>query len=478
MTTAAAEDASDSFILAADTMPDHDSLLDRLACPRCGRHPLESTDARISCRSCQISFREFDSIPWLFAEPEATWQEWRQRYEFMLATLKRDCAHSETALESSERTLPEATRRRLETRVTAETAHIESLRSLLADFETDAPDDGRISTWLALRTRLPPDQGLLTYYGNVHRDWVWGDEENEASVSLITRVIGSHTPRRILVLGSGAGRLTYDLHQKFRPERTIGLDFNPLLVSVAARLTRGETLRLREFPIAPRNPEDYGAERELSAPSTAADGLAWILGDTHRVPFAAQSFDTVVTPWLIDIIPERLESFAARVNHLLTDDGAWINFGSLSFPDAHPALQYSLEECAQIVQQHGFAAPVTESQPMKYMCSPSSRHGRLEEVLAWSARKTRHEKKLQAYQALPEWIVRGTAPIPLTRGVQTQAASSQVHGFLLSLIDGRRSLRDIAKIAVERRLLQPHEAEATIRNFLIKMAEESRRLGY
>jgi hypothetical protein len=112
------------------------------------------------------------------------------------------------------------------------------------------------------------------------------------------------------------------------------------------------------------------------------------------------------------------------------------------------------------------------------MCSPSSRHGRLEEVLAWSARKTRHEKKLQAYQALPEWIVRGTAPIPLTRGVQTQAASSQVHGFLLSLIDGRRSLRDIAKIAVERRLLQPHEAEATIRNFLIKMAEESRRLGY
>jgi hypothetical protein len=46
------------------------------------------------------------------------------------------------------------------------------------------------------------------------------------------------------------------------------------------------------------------------------------------------------------------------------------------------------------------------------------------------------------------------------------------------LIDGKRTLKDIAKIAVERRLLEPQDAEATIRNFLIKMADESRRLGY
>jgi hypothetical protein len=39
-------------------------------------------------------------------------------------------------------------------------------------------------------------------------------------------------------------------------------------------------------------------------------------------------------------------------------------------------------------------------------------------------------------------------------------------------------LKDIARVAVERQLLQPQDAEATIRNFLIKMADESRRLGY
>ena len=103
---------------------------------------------------------------------------------------------------------------------------------------------------------------------------------------------------------------------------------------------------------------------------------------------------------------------------------------------------------------------------------------RPEEVLAWATKKLSHEKKVPKYEALPEWLVRGNVPVPLTQGVQTQATSTQVHGFLLSLIDGKRTLRDIARIAVERRLLEPQDAEATIRNFLIKMADESRRLGY
>jgi len=457
-------------------MSDLERLLDRLACPRCARHPLELADERIYCRSCRISFRELDTLPWLFAEPDAAWQEWRKRYEFMLASLNRARELSVTALDAQDRVLLPATRARLEKRIAVEGAHIETLRSVLSAFESDVPETD-LATSLALRTRLPPDQGLLTYYGNVHRDWVWGDEENAASVALIERVIESHQPRRMLVLGSGAGRLTYDLHQRYRPECTIGLDFNPLLATIAARVTRGEKLRLREFPIAPRNIDDYGLEQELSCPA-AAEGLSWVLGDTHRPPFAPRSFDTVVTPWLIDIVPEQLDSFVARINYLLSDGGVWVNFGSLSFFNMHPVLQYSLEECTQTAQQLGFAEPRTAAQTMKYMSSPASRHGRMEEVIAWSAQKMKHEKKVPKYRALPDWIVRGDSPIPLTRGVQTQAASSQIHGFLLSLIDGRRTLGDIAKIAVERRLLQPHEAEATIRNFLIKMADESRRLGY
>ena len=412
----------------------------------------------------------------MFAEPAAAWHEWRARWEYLLRSLQASRERSVEALSAEDPALLETTRRRLEQRIAAEAAHIETLTALLAPFEAEVPD-ADIATYLALRTRLPPDQGLLTYYSNVHRDWAWGDAENTASAELLFSVIGDHSPRRMLVLGSGAGRLTYDLHQHYKPDLSIGLDFNPLLGVIADQLTKGEAVRLREFPIAPRNIDDFGIENELRC-AAAEPGLHWIIGDTHRPPFPPKSFDTVVTPWLIDIIPEQLETFMIRINNLLTDGGVWVNFGSLSFMNVHPARQYSLDECQELMTQHGFDTARVDTRELSYLSSPVSRHGRSEEVLAWAATKIAHEKKVPKYEALPDWLVRGNEPVPLTQGVQTQATSSQVHGFLLSLIDGRRTLKDIAKIAVERRLLEPQDAEATIRNFLIKMAEESRRLGY
>jgi hypothetical protein len=409
-------------------MTEDTTLISQLACPRCGRFPLENQNAHAYCGGCKVEFPDFAGLPWMFAEPGAAWHEWRARWEYMLRTLQASRERSVEALESDDSLLP-STRERLEHRIVAEAAHIDSMKELLAPFEAKVPA-ADIATFLALRTRLPPDQGLLTYYSNVHRDWAWGDAENAASADLLFSVIGDHRPRRMLVLGSGAGRLTYDLHQHFLPELTLGLDFNPLLSTIAARLTSGKTVHLREFPIAPRSIRDYGIEHELSC-AAAQPGLHWIIGDTHRPPFPPGSFDTIVTPWLIDIIPEQLETFIARVNNLLTDEGIWANFGSLSFMNAHPARQFSLEECQELMTRRGFDKPTVEGRAMTYLSSPVSRHGRSEEVLAWASRKLSHEKKVPKYEALPDWVVRGNTPVPLTQGVKTQATSSQVHGFLL-----------------------------------------------
>jgi hypothetical protein len=51
----------------------------------------------------------------------------------------------------------------------------------------------------------------------------------------------------------------------------------------------------------------------------------------------------------------------------------------------------------------------------------------------------------------------------------------RIHAFLMSLIDGRRSLKDMAKLVVEQRLMNADEAEPAIRSFLIKMHDDSRR---
>src|SRR5690606_17875307 len=123
---------------------------------------------------------------------------------------------------------------------------------------------------LALRTRLPRDQGLHTYYANVHRDWSWGDDENAASLHEVGQVLRDdgrgETVGHTLVLGGGAGRLAYDIHMSFRTSSTVVMDFNPLLLLVADAVTSGKALQLHEFPIAPRTADDVAVLRQLQAP--------------------------------------------------------------------------------------------------------------------------------------------------------------------------------------------------------------------
>ena len=57
-----------------------------------------------------------------------------------------------------------------------------------------------------------------------------------------------------------------------------------------------------------------------------------------------------------------------------------------------------------------------------------------------------------------------------------QAAQTRIHAFFMALVDGRRSIADMAKLMEEQRLMPAAEAEGAIRNFLIRMYEDSR--GY
>ena len=68
---------------------------------------------------------------------------------------------------------------------------------------------------VALGTELPLNQGLSTYYPNLHRDWCWGDAENRASLAAVQASLPAGVaPQRILVVGAGAGRLAAGRQQQ------------------------------------------------------------------------------------------------------------------------------------------------------------------------------------------------------------------------------------------------------------------------
>lgn len=448
-------------------------LTDQLACPRCDKTPLSANDGRYRCEACKIDYPSIDGIPWLFAEPQAALGEWRGRLHFALQTLARDTASVDAELAGKE--LRPLTRRRLERYRKALDSHRRKLGKLLEPLDVQSLT-GTHESYLALRTRLPADQGLNTYYANVHRDWAWGGEENEASLSQLRSVLHESAELGdVLVLGAGACRLAYDLHMAESVTTMTALDFNPLLLLIAKAVTGGKSLKMYEFPIAPKTLEDDAVLRTLAAPEAVRDGFRLVAGDALRPPFAPAAFDTVVTPWLIDIVTEDLPVLAARINRLVKPDGRWVNFGSLAFSNPERARRYSPEETKAIVSEAGFSDPYVSEQTIPYMCSPASRHGRRERVFSFSAYREREVDAPPRYRALPDWIVTGTEPVPLLPAFRSQAMTTQIYAFIMSLIDGKRSLRDMAVLLEKQRLMSRDESESAIRSFLTKMYDDSQR---
>lgn len=426
------------------------------------------------CGACSSGFPVIGELPWLFPDSRQSLGEWRSRFSLLAQHL----ASEATAMraEALAEGLAGATRRRLELVARAHDDQVARLRELLAPIglEQASASEG---TLMGIGTRLPTEQGLTNYYVNLHRDWSWGEEENVASLAEVRAVLGGSLEGlgATLVQGAGAGRLAYDLHAGGDSVLTVATDFNPLLLFTARELFAGRSVELYEFPVAPRDIESHAVLRRLAAPAAARAGLELVAGDALQPPFAAGVFDTVVTPWFIDIIGEPLGRVAARVNAVLKPGGRWINFGSLAFARAAFADRVTLEEAAEIVRSAGFELPQSRETRMPYMRSPASRHAREEVTVTWITRKVA-DVPAPRQRVVPGWLLDADRPVPRSKAVEMQQVSSRVHAFLLALINGERSMRDMARVLVEQRLMSAQEAEPAVRLFLARLHEETETL--
>ncbi len=449
-------------------------LVDVLRCPRCDRGALREDRAGYICAQCSAGFPVIGGLPWLFRDPQGAAGEWRARLTLLLAELRADADGVTTAL-AGQGLLP-ATRERLTRLGAALEDHGRRVTQILEPLQVHVGAADR-DALRALRTRMPVSQGLTNYYVNAHRDWAWGDAENAASLDLLDGG-GAETlsGARVLVLGAGAGRLAYDLHRRHGPALTVAMDVNPLLLAIAQEMYAGRTLELHEFPLAPRGAAEHAVLRTLRAPAAADERLRLVAADAMCAPFQPGAFDVVVTPWFIDIVEEPFPALAARINSLVADGGRWLNLGSVAFAflSTQRLLQYSLEEALELVQRAGFAPPVVREAALPYMQSPASRHARVESTVAWAARKTATVAPPDS-RGPPEWIVDATLPVPLSADLQSHARSTRIHAFMMSLLDGRRSLNDIARVLVEQRLMKPEDALPAARAFMLKMQEDAGR---
>ena len=391
-------------------------MLPLLLCPACTQPQVTAQAAhRLRCAACATEFPVFTSgaaeIPWLFADPANALLEWRARFAGFAERNRAEQNRLQRGL--AEPRISALARARLEALLSARKRHCGQIKKLLSPLSITGsrPEQAELSA-----NKVPSQQGLLSYYANVFRDWSWNNGEHEALASVLSEVAGPRDLGRgnVLTLGSGAGRLSYDVHRRWRPPLSIALDINPLLQALAGRIVTGEAVSLYEFPIAPIAADRGAVLQECRAPEPVDDNFQLLLADGMNPPFAPASFATVLTPWLIDIMPQDLQEFVPRLNRLLDKGGVWLNTGTLAFFHDTASWCYTEDEVLEIVESCGFRVLAKTSHTLAYMSSPLSGHGRRERVFSVCAEKTRElDTPTKPYRFLPDWLTTTGRSLPV-----------------------------------------------------------------
>lgn len=405
-----------------------------------------------------------------FSDPEVTRTAWAfealkllREFQVNLEELKRQASQPANL---------KLTRKRLESLHEPVEFQLRALHQLLQPLVDMRLTQSQMMSYL---TESPGPSLLSSNYENLFRDWVWGDVENQEALACIDSVVDAkHVWRKVVVLGAGACRLAYDLHQTKAVEQTTVSDFNPLLMLVAHKIVSGETLELVEFPLMPIEGSKFAVKQKLKAPSAARANLHFALTDATQPGFENEVFNTVVTPWLIDVIRTDLADFLPTINQLLPVGGSWINFGPLGFNNPRVAAHYSIEEVRYLVEKSGFEIRAEKFERIPYMQNPSSNSHRLERVWVAHAVKVKSvEIPDKLHNVLDPWESDPDSPIDIPVAKMNLVAGHKVNAEVLSLVDGKRSFNQIVQKLSQDKDLSQAQAGHILRQILSNAATVS-----
>lgn len=437
-----------------------------LRCPVSGEE-LERDNSELRTHDGEHRYPLIKDVPWVLPNARNSLLDWGAKLNHFRQVLVAEL----TQLEREAKKAPAHTLRRLQTMHSAKQAFLQGVIDLI--LPVVSAQVAEKSLYDVLRDRAPSIQNLLSYEANLYRDWIWGDEENKRNAELVTDRLGNTQPPRRLILGAGSGRLAFDLHQALGAGITVATDINPLLLMAAERIFSGQDFALYEFPAQPRDGEHIAVEQTFKGLPEWPQNLYLAFADAANSPFAPHTFDAVVTPWLIDIQPYELGRFLRQLNQYVPVGGQWINFGSLVFNQNRDAFCYTVEEIQGVARDNGFEMDQPVLTEMPYLKSPHNAGYRMERVWSWRAEKIAEVRAPSGSQVLPAWILDVQQPIPQTRYLQAFAQQHQMYGALASEVNGKTSIKVIARRVAKQNRADPNEALQMVRNFFLEIYRQN-----
>jgi hypothetical protein len=402
-------------------------------CPRC-QGALEDARGALSCGACGAAYPSLGGVPCLVDDPQLFRDLWRSRLDDYLRA--GEAQLKSLAAERERPNLLAGTRRRLAHLSAAIEADRRAYAELFRDFAAGAGDAARALP------RAPVSAVVAEYSENLFRDYVWGKSEAAATLELVRR-LAPGALGKTAVYGVGTGQLALSIQQQLGAARTFGFDLNPLPLLVTSRLLNGDTVELHEFPPSPHSVAHTAVRQRLSLPTSKPDRLVLAFADALRPPLAPGSLDTVVTPWFIDAVSADIRETAAAVNRVLKPGGHWLNFGPLRFKGAI-AQRYTIEEVEEAVSASAFELGLRFHEDVPYFHSPHSGAHRTERVFAFTATKSGDAPAVPSRPLFEPWLSDTREPIPALPSLAALQKSSAFTAGIVAMVDGRRSLTEIA----------------------------------
>jgi SAM-dependent methyltransferase len=229
------------------------------------------------------------------------------------------------------------------------------------------------------------------------------------------------------------------------------VDLDPLLFTVAHEVVRGGKVPLRE---------GYAEVNELDNVSkpwslTAHDGgisderFHFLIADALEPPFAPAVFDTVITPWFVDVIPADARDIISTAHRLLKPSGRWLNTGPLRYtPQVPVARRYTREELFALAERAGFRIGPWTASSRPSLVSKHIGRGKVEWVMTVAARKL--DAVRPASDGPPAWLLFRHVPVPAFAGQSLVWNPDPLVQTVMSSIDGQRTLDDIARLVAAR----------------------------
>ena len=443
-------------------------LISLLRCPKCESTNLleDKQQSLINCQSCQQSFPVFSfgktNLPVLFSNIPVVIHDWCARINGFSAKIDEETRQLREGLK--DKSITKLTRERMKRMLNAKKQYKEQMLDHLKSFSTHLANNVAMQS-----TEVAKNQGVDSYINNIFRDWCWDNGENEELFSAIEEVIDDNFSAGLsATLGAGSARLSYDFHNNYKAEHSILIDINPVLLGYAKRIFNNEQIKLNEFPIAPMSSLDFNIEQTFSCEEIVnVNDFTFVLADALNAPFESNLFDSVLTPWFIDIVPMDLKDLIPHVSRLLKIGGTWVNTGSLAFFHGNQQWNYSQEEVLDLLKKFGFDNIKVSRKKINYLHSPHSAHGRVETVFTFSAIKKFDSIPAKKINYLPEWLENTDLVIPQQANIMAMSSKYLLQAQVLSAVDGQRSVSEIGRLLAKQYAMPQEQAIKAVRQIFI-----------